>query len=158
MNSYACTLRDNRALRRTLPPARASPAEGPAVERALMFCTRRAGLPRENPFVFYPRYFGETAIKNYLSGYSECKAILDEVLAAPDRWTDTAIAPPKEDEFEMLDLYHATAGGEAALERKHRGDAIRAGMLGGCLAEVRVHSAFPLPYRPRCSLVPRRGD
>ena len=50
----------------------------------------------------------------YWSVYRQCKSILDEVLAAPDRWTytDLAIAPPRDDEFEALDLYHATAGGE----------------------------------------------
>ena len=55
--------------------------------------------------------------------------MLDEVLAAPDRWTysDLAIAPPQADEFEALDLYHATSGGEAALARKCRDEAIRAG-------------------------------
>ncbi len=53
--------------------------------------------------------------------------MLDEVLAAPDRWTysDLAIAPPQADEFEALDLYHATNGGEAALARKRRDEAIR---------------------------------
>jgi hypothetical protein len=63
----------------------------------------------------------------YWSVYRQCKSILDEVLAAPDRWTytDLAIAPPRDDEFETLDLYHATAGGEAALARKQRDDAIR---------------------------------
>ena len=57
------------------------------------------------------------------------RPLLDEALAAPDRWTytDLAIAPPKADEFEALDLYHATAGGEAALARKYRNDAIREG-------------------------------
>jgi len=29
------------------------------------------------------------------------------------------------DEFDALDLYHATTGGEAALARKYRDDAIR---------------------------------
>jgi hypothetical protein len=92
---------------------------------------RRSGLPRENPFVFYSRYLVEIANKarHYLSTYRECKAILDEVLSAPDRWTyqDIAITPPTEEQFETLDLYHATAGGETALERKRRSDAIRAG-------------------------------
>jgi hypothetical protein len=96
---------------------------------------RRVGLPRENPLVFYARYWGETAVKlwRYLSIYRECKSILDQALVAPDRWTytDIAIAPPKEDEFETLDLYHATAGSEAALERKHRSDAIRQGRYLG---------------------------
>ena len=94
---------------------------------------RRVGLPRENPFVFYPRYFREIIVKlwHYWSVYRECTSILDEVLEAPDRWayTDLAIARPKDDEFERLDLYHATAGGEAALARKRRADTIRAGTL-----------------------------
>ena len=80
--------------------------------------------------MFYPRYGGETLIKmwRYWSGLSAAaRPILDEVLAAPDRWTysDLAIAPPEADEFEALDLYHATTGGEAALARKRRDDAIR---------------------------------
>ena len=53
--------------------------------------------------------------------------MLKQVLAAPDRWTysDLAISPPREDELDTLDLYHATSGGEAALARKRRHDAIR---------------------------------
>jgi hypothetical protein len=56
------------------------------------------------------------------------KAIHKEVLAAPDglTYTDIAIAPPQEDELDTLDLYHATSGGEAALARQRRHDAIRA--------------------------------
>ena len=34
-------------------------------------------------------------------------------------------APPRDDEFEQLSLYHATSGGEAALARKALGDSIR---------------------------------
>ncbi len=110
------------------------PLEGGAFRRKCRR-DRRVGLPRETPLIFYSRYLGETAVKlwRYLSVYRECKTILDEVLIAPDRWTytDIAIAPPKDDEFETLDLYHATAGGEAALERKNRSDAIRQGMYSG---------------------------
>jgi Radical SAM superfamily len=106
------------------------PLEGGAFRRKFRR-DRRTGLPLENPLVFYPRYLAETAVKlwTYFLVYLECKSILNEALAAPDRWayTDTAIAGPKEDEFETLDLYQATAGGEAALKRKQRGDAIRAG-------------------------------
>jgi hypothetical protein len=45
--------------------------------------------------------------------------MLDKVLAAPYRWTytDLATAPPSVDEYEALDLYYATSGGEAALSR-----------------------------------------
>ena len=50
------------------------------------------------------------------------------MLRAPDRYqySDLAIAPPKADEFDALDLYHATSGGEEALARKRREDALRA--------------------------------
>ena len=89
---------------------------------------RRHGRPIENPLVFYPRYFGETLVKawRYLGVYRMTKAMLKKVENAPDRWTysDLAIAPPREDEFEALDLYHATSGGEAALARKRRDEAI----------------------------------
>ena len=53
--------------------------------------------------------------------------MLNAALKAPDRWTysDLAIAPPEADEFDALDLYHATTGGEAALARKKRDDNIR---------------------------------
>jgi Radical SAM superfamily len=92
---------------------------------------RRSGLPLENPLLFYPRLFRETVAKAwcYWSAYKRSKVILDEVMAAPDRWnySDLAIAPPQSDEFEALDLYHATNGGEAAVARKRRADAIRTG-------------------------------
>ncbi len=92
---------------------------------------RRHGLPLESPLLFYPRYWGETAVKavKYLSFFLKARGILKETLAAPDRfaYSDVAIAAPKDDEFEALDLYHATTGGEAALARKKVGDTIRAG-------------------------------
>ena len=105
------------------------PLEGGGLRRKFRR-DRRHGLPRENPLLFYPRYAGETLIKmwRYWRVYKRFKSMLDEALAAPDRWTysDLAIAPPQADEFEALDLYHATSGGEAALARKRRDDAIRA--------------------------------
>jgi hypothetical protein len=92
---------------------------------------RRLSLRRESPLLFYPRYVGETLVKAWhaWSVYRRTKAMLGQIEAAPDRWTysDLAIAPPLDNEFEALDLYHATAGGEAALERKRRDEAIRAG-------------------------------
>jgi hypothetical protein len=36
-----------------------------------------------------------------------------------------AIKPLQEEEFDSLDLYHATNGGQAALARKRRDDALR---------------------------------
>jgi len=90
---------------------------------------RRHGLKRENPLVFYPRYGLECARKiwGYWRVYRQFKGMLDEALKSPERWTytDLAITPPKDDEFEALSLYHETSGGEAALARKRRDDAIR---------------------------------
>ena len=105
------------------------PLEGGAL-RLKFRRDRRHGMPRENPLVFYPRFAGETVSKlwRYYKVYRICKKILDEMLAAPDRltYTDLAIAPPSDDEFDALDMYH-TRGGEDAVARKHRDDAIRAG-------------------------------
>jgi hypothetical protein len=92
---------------------------------------RRHGRRIENPFVFYPRCLREILVKawGYGAVWWRARRMMKEVLSAPDRWTytDLAIAPPRADEFETLDLYHATSGGEAALARKRRDDAIRAG-------------------------------
>jgi hypothetical protein len=105
------------------------PLEGGAL-RLKFRRDRRRGMPIENPLVFYPRYLGETARKavGYLRVYLRTKKLLDAALKSPHRWTysDLAIAPPREDEFDALDLYHATTGGEAALARKRRDDAIHA--------------------------------
>src|SRR6516162_5783757 len=90
---------------------------------------RRHGMKLESPLVFYPRYGYETVTKawNYLQFFLRARRILKEVLEAPDRstYSDIAIEPPREDEFEQLSLYHATTGGEAALARKALGDSIR---------------------------------
>ncbi len=106
------------------------PLEGGAFRRKSRL-DRRSTLPIESPLAFYPRYWAETLRKvaGYWSFYRRSKATLKEVLAAPDRmtYTDTAIEPPRSDEFETLDLYHVTTGGEAALARKRRDEVIRAG-------------------------------
>jgi hypothetical protein len=90
---------------------------------------RRLSMPMESPFVFYPRYAAEIAGKavKYLSFFLMTRRLLKEALDAPDRYaySDLAIAPPRADEFEQLELYHATGGGEAALARKKLGDDIR---------------------------------
>jgi hypothetical protein len=92
---------------------------------------RRFGENIESPLIFYPRYGWETLKKvwGYFRTYRQLRAALNEALTAHDRWTysDIAIAPPQQDEFDRLSLYHETTGGEAALARKHRDDAIRAG-------------------------------
>lgn len=103
------------------------PLEGGSVRRKFRR-DRRYGLPRESRLRFYSRYLGGTAVKlwRYWSLYREWKAIEKAVMAAPDRldYTDTAITPQDSD-LETLDLYHVTAGGEAALTRMRRDDDLR---------------------------------
>ncbi len=105
------------------------PLEGGAFRRRARR-ERRYGLPRENPLRFYPRRAAEIVGKaqGYWRVYRRAKAILDETLADPNRWaySDLAIAPPAAAEFDSLDLYHQTSGGEAALARMRRDDALRA--------------------------------
>ncbi len=104
------------------------PLEGGAFRRKSRR-ERRYGLAPENPVVFYPRCLFEIVVKawGYWSVYRRSRTMLKAVLAAPDRWTytDLSIAPPHTDEFDNLDLYHATSGGEAALARMRRDDALR---------------------------------
>ena len=107
---------------------------------------RRHGMPRESPWVFYPRYVAECAVKlyGYWSIYRRLKKIYNEVVKAPDRrtYTDLAIAPPKGDEFESLDLYHATSGGEAALARKRSHEAIVSGAPAKAGAQAEATAAI----------------
>jgi hypothetical protein len=95
---------------------------------------RRPGLPIESRLPFYFKLMRENwrKLRSYLTTYRSYQRILKEVKADPNKsaYTDIAIAPLEDDEMESLDLFHATRGGEAALARKHRGDAIRAGAHG----------------------------
>jgi hypothetical protein len=115
------------------------PLEGGAFRRKSRR-DRQHGLPLESPFVFYPRCAGEIALKarGYWSVYRKAREILKQVLTAPDRWTytDLAIAPLQDDEFDRLDLYHETAAGEGALARKRRDDALRASVGGAASVAV----------------------
>jgi hypothetical protein len=91
---------------------------------------RRHGMPIEHPLAFYPRYWYETMHKawRYFRVWYETRAILRDVMAAPDRATyrDLALTPPEDAEFATLDLFQATAGGNAAVARKRREDDSRA--------------------------------
>jgi Radical SAM superfamily len=105
------------------------PLEGGAFRRKARL-ERRYGLSREHPLRYYPRLVTDTAVKagRYWRVYRRSRAILEETLADPDRWSysDLSIAPSEAAEFDTLDLYHRTDGGEAALARKRRDDALRA--------------------------------
>jgi Radical SAM superfamily len=119
------------------------PLEGGAFRRKSRR-DRRHGLPIESALVFYPRYLGEIVGKawGYWSVYRHARGILKEVLAAPDRlrYADLSITPPEDDEFNRLGLYHQTRGGAAALKRKRRDDALRAGAATASMPAPRVLS------------------
>ncbi len=91
---------------------------------------RRHGLPLESALVFYPRYAVQTLVKawRYFAVYRRAMRMLREVLRAPDRWsyTDLAIAPARDDELDVLDLFQATSGGATAVDRVRREAAARA--------------------------------
>jgi Radical SAM superfamily len=90
---------------------------------------RRHSMKLEGRSLFYSRYATETVVKawHYLAVYWNAVHTLRQVLRAPDRWTysDLAIAPPRADELDTLDLYQATSGGEAAVARARRDDLAR---------------------------------
>ena len=66
-------------------------------------------------------------LRGYWAIHRMFHSIRKEVKADPNRanYTDLAISPMRGNEFESLDLYHATRGGEEALARKRRSDTIR---------------------------------
>jgi hypothetical protein len=90
---------------------------------------RRYGMPKEDPWLFEIAAQETAAEKSrhYQKIRDDLRTILVEIMNSPDRFTyrDVATTPPGETEFESLDLYHATRGGEAALARKRREDMIR---------------------------------
>ncbi len=91
---------------------------------------RRAGLPIEHPFVFYPRYAAEIVAKasRYCWMILQAYRIYRRVERDPDKasYTDVAITPTNEAELETLAMFTQTSGGEAEVAKKHRADELRA--------------------------------
>ncbi|MGQ0559231.1 MAG: B12-binding domain-containing radical SAM protein, partial [Sphingosinicella sp.] len=90
--------------------------------------SRRPIFRRELPVLFELKYALETARKawRYWRMFARAARIVKKVESDPNRfaYTDLAITPVSEDEVETLELIHATAGGEAFLEKKKKQDAI----------------------------------
>ena len=113
--------------------------------------TVAAACPIESRLAFYPRYLERKRRGSYwrlwLIYRDAPKRTLKAVLAAPDRWnyTDTAFSRGRgRCTEEPLDLYHATAGGEAVLANKRRGEAIRAGAHGDDVPVVPAQELEPI--------------
>jgi len=101
--------------------------EGGVVRRKRRL-SRRPTLPIEPVWVFYPKFAWESARKawNYWRGFRREKALLKTILSDPARWDyeDLAIRPLGHNELEALDLFHETRGGEEAVAKQHRQEAL----------------------------------
>ena len=90
--------------------------------------SRRSGLPLEPAILFYPNYALETARKawRFWRGLRRQKTLVRRVVEAPDRfdYSDVAIRPLTDSELAELGLFHETAGGEAAVARQRRQEAL----------------------------------
>ena len=90
---------------------------------------RRPTMPRENPLVFYPKYVAEIFTFHYklLRLEWQLRRIIKRVAQDPNRlaYTDVALTPPDEHDYDKLDLYQATSGGLDAVGKKQKQDAIR---------------------------------
>ena len=90
--------------------------------------SRRPSFRREPALLFYPRFAAETVRKlaSYWWGYRREKALLKRILNDPKRYDyeDLATRPLMANELESLDLFHETAGGEAAVAKARRQEAM----------------------------------
>jgi hypothetical protein len=80
---------------------------------------RRPGLPRESPWIFWPRFVWETLYKYaILAGMIGRLLVWKTAIARdPDArgYMDQALTPVRDDDDEMLDLLNKTTGARAAV-------------------------------------------
>ena len=104
------------------------PLEGGFLRRKVR-TSRRAGLPLENPLIFYPKYFVETLWKQFrwISLYSRLRLIYRRVKYDPNRleYTDLALEPVTDHEEER-ELFQTTAA-QSYLNKVHRNEKITRG-------------------------------
>ena len=78
--------------------------------------------------LFYPKFAFESVRKawRYWRGFRRGKAILRRVAEDPARYDylDLATRPLGHNELAALDLFHETRGGEEAVEKQQRQDAL----------------------------------
>src|SRR5207237_8821842 len=89
---------------------------------------RRPGLTREPALLFYPKFAAESVRKawSYWRGFRRAKGLLRRIVADPARhdYEDLATRPLDDNELKALDLFHETRGGEAAVEKMARQEAL----------------------------------
>jgi hypothetical protein len=85
--------------------------------------SRRAGLPLENPLLFYPKIFLETLWKQirWITLYSRLRLIYRKVRKDPEKlnYMDLALEPVSENETETRELFQSEAA-HNFLEKVHR--------------------------------------
>jgi hypothetical protein len=85
---------------------------------------RRPGLPRENAWLFWPRFVWETFAKHAILFGTIAKLVVWAVAISrhPDarRYVDQALTPVSEHEDEALDLFTKTTGARAAVDHQKK--------------------------------------
>jgi len=85
---------------------------------------RRSGMPLQSPLRFYTRYAWEILSKSvrFVALYWEFRRILQRVVSDSAPYSDVAMTPVQEGEFENLDMYTATDAARFAVVklRRHR--------------------------------------
>ena len=80
---------------------------------------RRPGLPRENPWIFWPRFAWETLSKHAIFAGAIVRLLLTAIAISRDpgarNYMDQALTPVGDDDDETLDLLTKTTGGGAAV-------------------------------------------
>ena len=85
-------------------------------------------MPLENRFAFYPRYAWEIVSKHVGLArlYWQYRRILKRVERDRAPYTDIAMTPVQDSEFDELDLYTATKASQFAVVKLRRHKATRA--------------------------------
>lgn len=80
---------------------------------------RRPGLPRENPWLFWPRFGWETFVKHAILTGAIIRLLMWQTATTYSpgarNYTDQALTPVSDDEDETLDLLTKTTGARAAV-------------------------------------------
>jgi hypothetical protein len=80
---------------------------------------RRPGLPRESPWIFWPRFAWETLYKHAILAGTIGRLLLLRMNTAHDpdarTYTDQALTPVRDDDDVTLDLLTKTTGGRGAV-------------------------------------------
>ena len=114
--------------------AMANQRSGPSLEHGLIRikhrADRRAGLPKENPLVFYPVYWfgvGVSFAREVMLNI-RLRGVLRRINRDPQRknYMDQAITPTNDRELGTLCLFSETRGGKDAVAKQRRQDNVRA--------------------------------